>query len=59
LISPTDLTEPNRRIGFKQLFFGIIEVVNRLCLLSINYFKVVQSVHGMNNFKIKKKNYKL
>jgi hypothetical protein len=42
---PTHFIEPNRGVGFKQFFFGIPEVVNHLCLLSTNYFKVVHAVH--------------
>jgi hypothetical protein len=37
--------EANRCIGLKQFFFGIMQVLNHFCVLSISYFKVVHSVH--------------
>ena len=47
-IYPTDRTDPNCCTGFKYFLLGVREYFNYLCLLSINYFEVVHSMHFLD-----------
>lgn len=48
MVYPANPIEPNCCIGFKSFLLGVLEVVNQLSFWSIYYFKVVHSVHFLD-----------